>query len=296
MTSLVDKVGYYVDKLILQYRTQPKARQQMAIMLKQVMADDLISQFGPAFDIDTAVGAQLDIIGKYAGVSRNIGIAAVVGYFGFWRYASARLPADYQGQWEPVSNTPTLPDPTTVSGHWYGANSAGTSTAPIAADWQPGDTIYSDGTAWIRSTADNANGFISYGDSSLNRNAIWLTYAAASRASTALPDSTYRTIIKLKIIINQSDGTLAAIVNALYAFFPGLITVEDTADMHLSYTVVSTLGLSKELLMAFLPKPMGVGISVTIVSPSPGGGDSLTTEGGDILTTEGGDPLTTEGS
>ena len=39
---------------------------------------------------------------------------------------------------------------------------------------------------------------------------------------------------------------------------------------------------------------MGVGITITIVSPSPVSGDILTTEGGDILTTEDGSPIITE--
>lgn len=294
--TLADKIAYYVDKLVLQYRTKSKARATLAIVLKQAMADDVASAIGAGFDVETAVGAQLDVIGKYAGVSRNIGVAAAVGYFGFWSYASALNPANYQGQWDPTTNTPNLPDPTTSTGDWFVASVAGASTTPIVANWQPGDTIFSDGATWIRSTADNGNGMISYGDPAANANAVWLTYAAASRAASSLTDPAYRTVIKLKIILNSCDGTLAAIVAALHEFFPGSISVIDTADMNLSYTVLSTLGLSKELLEAFLPKPMGVGISVTIVSPSPGGGDRLTTEGGDILTTEGGAPLTTESS
>ena len=291
--TLSDKMAYYADLLIAQYRTGAKARAQVAITGKQIVADDLSDSLQTAFDLDTAVGAQLDIIGKYVGVNRNIGVASAAAYFGFWTYNSALLQANYQGTWDPTTDSPALPSAVGIAGQWYAVSTSGASTSPITANWLAGNTIFSDGTNWIRSTTDNANGFITYGDTTTNRNTIWLSYAAASRANTALPDATYRTIIRLKIILNSSDGTLASIVTALVETFPGLITVVDTADMHLAYTVVSTLGLSPELLLKFLPKPMGVGISVTIVEPPTPGGDHLTTESGDILTTEDGSPLLT---
>lgn len=62
---------YYSGLLILQYRQQPKATAHIEALVKQVIADQIITQVQDAFALDTAVGVQLDVIGKYAGVTRN---------------------------------------------------------------------------------------------------------------------------------------------------------------------------------------------------------------------------------
>lgn len=294
MATLQEIAEYYVDRLILQYRTKPRARATVAIAVKQALADDLASSLAAAFDLESAVGAQLDVIGKYVGVPRNVGVVAAIGYFGLWSYSSSRNPANYQGTWDPNTNSPALPDPTTVPGDWYVARAAGDSTAPIASSWLAGDIIVSDGVAWSREDDDNGNGLTTYANPATNSAGEFYSYSSAARSVTDLTDASYRTVIKLRIAQNQSDGTLASIVAMLHQFFPSQISVIDNRDMTLAYTVLSTVPLARELLLAFLPRPMGVGITVTIVSPSPGGGDRITTEGGDILTTEDGDALTTE--
>ena len=61
----------YVELLILQYSDKPKAQQQIRDYAKGLLADGIIFDIRDGFDIDTAVGAQLDILGKYIGVNRN---------------------------------------------------------------------------------------------------------------------------------------------------------------------------------------------------------------------------------
>lgn len=293
--TLREIADYYVDRLILQYRDRPKARATVAIAVKQALGDYLAGSLVTCFDVDAAVGAQLDAIGLYVGVPRNIGTALAQGYFGLWTYASALDPAEYQGTWDPASDSPTLPDPTTVPNAWYVASAAGTSTSPyVADDFLAGDVVFSDGATWAKRTADNGNGLTTYNDPASNAAGIFYSYSTAARSATALTDASFRTVLKLRIILNSNDGTLGTIVALLKQFFGPAITVIDNKDMTMSYTVYSTVPLSRDLLLAYLPKPMGVGISVTIVSPSPGGGDSLVTEGGDTLVTEGGDTITTE--
>ena len=75
--------AYYQARLILQYRSLPKASATIAILTKAAVADMVLSQIGPAFDVNTAVGKQLDILGKYIGVPRNIGPATPATYFGY---------------------------------------------------------------------------------------------------------------------------------------------------------------------------------------------------------------------
>lgn len=285
----------YVDRLIAQFRTQPKARATIAICVKQAIGDDLANQLLAAFNVDTAVGVQLDTIGKYVGVNRNIGANPAGTYFGLWRYASDRDPALYQGTWDPASDTPAIPAAAGGNaGWWYVASADGTSASPIVASFKSGDVIFSDGAVWAKETDDNGNGLTSYSDPAVNMNGVFYSYAIAGRTGSALTDASYRVVIKLKAILNANDGTLASIMAYLNAFFPATVFLTDNKDMTLAYLVVSTIPLSPALLAIYLPKPMGVGITVTIISPTPSGGETLTTEDGLNLTTEDGTVITTE--
>lgn len=59
-----DVKNYYADLLILQYHSKPKARETIKLGVDIYMGDGLVFQLQDILDIDTAVGAQLDIIGK----------------------------------------------------------------------------------------------------------------------------------------------------------------------------------------------------------------------------------------
>lgn len=59
-----DVKNYYADLLILQYHSKPKARETIKLGADIYLGDGLVFQLQDILDIDTAVGAQLDIIGK----------------------------------------------------------------------------------------------------------------------------------------------------------------------------------------------------------------------------------------
>lgn len=217
-------IQYYVNKLITQYRLKPKAMATIAILVKQAIADDMALLLANAFTVDTAVGPQLDIIGKYVGVNRNIGDPASKPYFGFKLYAGG----------------------------------------------------------------GNTNGFTSYAGG-VNTSAVWYRYAYAGTQNTNLSDAQYRFIIKLKIILNSMDGTYYSIVNFLLRFFPGQISLVDNKDMTVTYSVQNTVQLSTALLKAYLPKPMGVGITVNIVEPLD---TRITSDGASRITSDGSDRVT----
>ena len=89
-TNLISLINYYVARLIFQYSDQPNAQMMTALMLKQATADDLATLLSNAFDLNTAVGPQLDIIGKYVGVSRKIMPAVTTAtYWGFNNYTNS---------------------------------------------------------------------------------------------------------------------------------------------------------------------------------------------------------------
>ncbi len=62
--------NYYRDLLILQYRGKTKARDTIFALAKLAIVDQLPLSVQDAFNIDTAVGVQLDVVGKIIGASR----------------------------------------------------------------------------------------------------------------------------------------------------------------------------------------------------------------------------------
>lgn len=62
---------YYSDLLIYQYRDKPKAVATVTAFVEMLVSGQLPLAVQNAFDINTAVGKQLDVIGKYAGVTRD---------------------------------------------------------------------------------------------------------------------------------------------------------------------------------------------------------------------------------
>lgn len=74
-------IDYYVNLLIIQYANQPKAQATIELFVTQVEANGLLFQIRDAFDIDTAIGVQLDTLGKYIGVNRYFNGQTLSGYF-----------------------------------------------------------------------------------------------------------------------------------------------------------------------------------------------------------------------
>lgn len=70
MADILSLQKYYADLLILQYRNKPKARGQIYAFFEQVLMNNLPLQVQDAFNLLTAVGVQLDTLGKYIGFSR----------------------------------------------------------------------------------------------------------------------------------------------------------------------------------------------------------------------------------
>lgn len=58
---------YYQDLLIIQYRGKPNARAHIKAFVDEAVADQIFSKIRDAFDLDTAQGAQLHILGAYVG-------------------------------------------------------------------------------------------------------------------------------------------------------------------------------------------------------------------------------------
>jgi len=70
MPTVAELIEYYVNLLIVQYNQQPNFRAMMGSLINQTIANNLTFDVRDGFDLDTAVGVQLDIVGKYIGVDR----------------------------------------------------------------------------------------------------------------------------------------------------------------------------------------------------------------------------------
>lgn len=61
--------SYYSNLLILQYHNKPKAKATIESTVS-LLPDDLIMDVINGFDIETAIGKQLDVLGEYIGIDR----------------------------------------------------------------------------------------------------------------------------------------------------------------------------------------------------------------------------------
>lgn len=78
----------YLNRIASQHKIRPKYMAWLAALLEKIQdLEDLAAQIDTAFDLDSAVGVQLDMIGQSVGVNRLLNFEPV--------YASARLSDDH---------------------------------------------------------------------------------------------------------------------------------------------------------------------------------------------------------
>jgi len=84
MADVKELVDYYVNLLIIQYHNKPKAQETIRTLAGEILADGVLFDIRDGFDIETAAGVQLDVLGKYIGLDRFfIGEQFPDTYFGF---------------------------------------------------------------------------------------------------------------------------------------------------------------------------------------------------------------------
>lgn len=80
-------VEYYGNLLIIQYHNKPKAKAMVELFVRTLIADGIILDVRDAYDVETAIGVQLDVIGKYVDVDRFFKVLELDGYFSFAEYS-----------------------------------------------------------------------------------------------------------------------------------------------------------------------------------------------------------------
>jgi len=77
-------LDYYANLLIIQYNCKPKATQTIKSLLQVLLAENVYNDILNGYDINTAVGKQLDILGQYIGSDRFFAGFEFTGtFFGF---------------------------------------------------------------------------------------------------------------------------------------------------------------------------------------------------------------------
>jgi len=82
-------IAYYVNLLIVQYNGRPKARATIELFTRELLASNIFDQIKNAYDIENAVGKQLDVIGKYVGIDRYYKDTELTDFFAYTDYVES---------------------------------------------------------------------------------------------------------------------------------------------------------------------------------------------------------------
>ena len=92
MMDIQNIINSYISLLIIQYANQPKARALIELFVGSLLADGIMFDVEQGYNLDTAVGVQLDIIGKYVGIDRLYTQQIFSGFFSFINYDEVASP------------------------------------------------------------------------------------------------------------------------------------------------------------------------------------------------------------
>lgn len=194
-------IEYYKNLLIIQYNNLPNASATIDAVVRECVADGVAFDVRDGFSVDTAAGAQLDIIGQYVGVNRF-----------------------YESQ--------------DLTGVWFGFSNS--------EEFEPADVT----------------GYASASDF-LSKDGEYLSVFDIVGTGYSLSDDDFRTLIKLKILLNNSNFSDKSIDDDLFAIFSGNLYAIDNLNMSMEYFTSADFSLIVKVALAknLLPAPMGVRIN-----------------------------------
>lgn len=84
-----EQVAYYINLLVIQYKILPNATGTIGALASEVVANQIYDQVLNGFNLQTAVGHQLDVLASYVGAPRTIfGYSPTVEYFELQSYVT----------------------------------------------------------------------------------------------------------------------------------------------------------------------------------------------------------------
>lgn len=93
LTTVDGIINYYVNLLIIQYNNKPKARATIYSIIEKLIASAILLDIKEAFNVDTAIGVQLDVLGKYVDLDRFYAGQDLTGFFALTTYTDPPSPA-----------------------------------------------------------------------------------------------------------------------------------------------------------------------------------------------------------
>jgi hypothetical protein len=200
--GLTSSATPYLNLITSEHNQKPNFMAMVGVVTGAIAdVNNGIQAIQPAFDLDQAIGAQLDILGLWIGQSRVISDILILGFFGF------------------ADDVAALP-------------------------------------------------FGEFSNPSIG--GVFYEFGSSFAGSTVLSDADYLTILRARIVRNQSDGTLEAIENALQFIFGVNCSVADNGTMNLAITVSSPITPTDQALLSnldILPRPAGVEIGSITYTP-----------------------------
>lgn len=136
---------------------------------------------------------------------------------------------EFQGIWDASTNTPTLPDPTTVKGHYYKVSVEGTYLGEV---YHVGDWALSDGTAWEHiHTQETVSDVFGREGSIVAQESDYSSFYPLLSDLAATDANVLANTTKLATIEEGADVTDATNVAAAGALMSGVAGLDDLADV-----------------------------------------------------------------
>lgn len=87
--DLESTIEYYTNLLIIQYNKLEKAKATIDLHVRTLLSNNIACQVQDGYDLETAVGVQLDVLGKYIGTDRFFtSIEGIGDFFGMTSYGT----------------------------------------------------------------------------------------------------------------------------------------------------------------------------------------------------------------
>lgn len=258
-TQITNVENYYADLLIIQYRQKPKARATIKLGADLYLADGLVFQMQDILDIDTAIGAQLDLIGKILGVSRDIpGFTIDKDYFSFEK--------------NPLYIA-TVTDLTALANYDTSNVIEGDCIKVESDSNHDNDTTFYE---WVITggvgtwTYKVSNNEISYGYSYYDNNhenqlsqGLWKNYQNSIGSSFSLMDEDYRVLLKFKALYNIRIGSMKFMDAMLYRLFGSDIYITNNQNGSITYHIPVNYSTAVKAIkyLGYFDAPLGIDIN-----------------------------------
>jgi hypothetical protein len=254
-------VEYYTALLIAQYYNKPKAIGTVDAFVRELVADNIYTQVRDGFDLDTAVGNQLDFIGKLRGTSRYyFTLDLLKTYWGLPTYDTAESDVPV---WSAVVTYPTgAMVRKTATTELYVSLVDGNLNNPLPA--MVSDAYW----GYVGNDPTSIATYLGLSTYDLPQPPAWYTMLYDDFIASTLLDGDFRRVIKYLARIHSCDYSLEALDAIFFEFFAGNVNIVDNEDMTIEFQhLTSDTDNLFEIVnqMNLLPHPAGVSYTVSEV-------------------------------